>query len=110
MGVDYNAVIAIGKTFYDKDEAQEYLMSANILSETDIEEIEVDGFEEWLYNNGKINGECLNCYTGDYYYIGFDISVCNPETFRKSFEEGMKQWNQLFPSVAPDVIKTVRIS
>lgn len=110
MGVDYNAVIAIGKTFDGKYEAQDYLESAGVLSEKDLEEIDEDGFEEWLYNNDKIGGQCLNCYSGDYYYIGFEISVRDPKSFRKSFEDGMEQWDKLFPSDSPDVIKTVRVS
>lgn len=110
MGIDYHAIVAIGKTFDDKSEAQDYLESANILTEADLDEIEDDGFEEWLYNNDKIGGQCLNCYSGDYYYIGFDISVRDPESFRKSFEDGMEQWDKLFPSDPPDVIKTVRVS
>jgi hypothetical protein len=111
MSVDYSAIVAIGKEFDDKYEAQNFLESNGVLSEEDLTEIEEgDGFEEWLYNNDKIGGQCLDCYNGDYYYVGFDISVRDVESFRKSFEEGMEQWDKLFPSIVPDVIKTIRVS
>lgn len=108
MGVNYSAVIAIGKEFDDKYEAQQFLEDNGILSEKDLEEIDEEGLSEWLYNNDKIGGGRLN-YSGDYYYVGFDLSVRDPESFRKSFEEGMEQWDKLFPNDPPDMIKTVRV-
>lgn len=112
MGIDYNAVLAIGKEFNDRSEAQEFLEGSGVLSEDDLDDIENgDGLGEWLYNNDKVGGGILNYYSScTPYYIGYDISVRDPEAFQKSFDDAMTQWNQLFPSVAPDVIHTVRVS
>lgn len=110
MGVYYNAVIAIGKEFDDRYDAQQFLEDHGVLSQQDLENIEKNSFSEWLYDSDKISGQCLDLYRGDYYYLGFDISVHNPEAFRKSFEDGIAKWNKLFPNDQPDVIKTVRIS
>jgi hypothetical protein len=109
MGVDYNAVIGIGKEFYDKYEAIDFLESHNVLTDEDRNEIEEDGFSEWLYNNTKVEGRLLNYYSGDYYFVGYELSCGDPESFRKSFEEGMENWDSYFPDVAPEVIKTVQV-
>ena len=110
MGVDYTPVLAIGMTFDGSCGAQEFLENNGLLTEDDLDEIENgDGLSEWLYNNDKVGGGLLNYYSGDYYYIGYDIYVRDPEAFQKSFDDAMTQWNSYFPSVEPEVIHTVKV-
>lgn len=110
MGISYSAVIGIGKEFSDSYEAESFLEQHNILTDDDREVIEEDGLSEWLYSNKKVEGRLLNYYSGDYYFVGYELSCSDPESFRKSFEEGMENWDKYFPDVAPDVIKTVQVS
>ena len=109
MGVYYAAVIAIGKTFNDKGELLDFIRQHRGLTEADEEEIDEEGYTEWLYNHPQLDGERLDYYNGDYCYLGYSISCSSPEAFKQSFEEGMEQWNKMFPAIKPDVIRTVKI-
>ncbi len=109
MGVDYRAVVGVGKEFNDKWEAQSFLEQHEILTKDDLEEIEEDGLEEWSYKDNKIEVVCLDAYSGDYYFVGYELSCSDPESFRKSFEDATEQWDKLFPNLAPDVVKTVKV-
>lgn len=109
MGVDYRAVIGVGKTFDDKYEAGAFLERSGILTDEDREQIEEDGLNEWGYNNGKVEVECLDCYRGDYYFVGYELSCADPESFLKSFEEATENWDKLFPNDAADMVKTVKV-
>lgn len=109
MGVDYNAVVGIGKEFYDKSEVVDFLEQYNVLDDEDRDQIDADGLSEWLYNNEKVDGRLLNYYSGDYYFVGYELSCSSPEAFKESFDDGMKRWAKLFVGIAPDVIKTVQV-
>lgn len=109
MGVDYRAVIGIGKEFESTSEVVDFLEQHSLLTDEDQEVIEDEGVEEWGYSSGKVEVVCLNCYSGNYYFVGYELSCRDPESFRKSFEEGMENWDKLFPNEAPDMIKTVRV-
>ena len=109
MGVDYAAVIAVGKTFDDKGELLDFVRQHYHISEEEEDEIEEDGYTEWLYSHPILDGEMLDCYRGDYCYLGYSISCSSPEAFKQSFEDGMEQWKSVFPNVEPDVIRTVKV-
>lgn len=109
MGVDYRAVVGIGKTFYDRYAATEFLEQYNVLDDEDRGRIEEDGLVEWLCDNSKVEGCLLDYYRCDYFFVGYELVCTSPESFRKSFEEGMDKWSKHFPDVDADVIKTVQI-
>jgi hypothetical protein len=109
MGVDYRAVVGIGKEFEDKYEVLSFLEQHNVLDDEDRDAIDEDGIEEWGYGQNKVGVVCLNCYSGNYYFVGYELSCADPESFRKSFDDGMNNWDKFFPNDAPDMIKTVRV-
>ncbi len=109
MGVDYRAIVAIGKTFYDSEDVRGFLEEHLDLSEKDVNMIDEDGIDEFLSCDDRVGGGCLNAYSGDYYYVGYDISCRSPDDFKNSFEQGMKMWKENFPNEEPDVIKTVMV-
>lgn len=109
MGVDYRAVVGIGKEFDSEYEILEFLEANDVLDDEDREFIEADGLSEWGYGQNKVEVVCLDCYGGNYYFLGYEMSCNDPESFQKSFDEGMSNWNKYFPNDAPDMIKTVRI-
>lgn len=106
MGVDYRAVIGIGKEFECKSEIVDFLEAHNVLADEDREGIEEHGIEE---GQDKVEVVCLDCYSGNYYFVGYELSCSDPESFRKSFDYGMECWKSYFPSLAPDMIKTVKV-
>ena len=107
MGVDYQAIIAIGKEFDERGDAEEFLIENGIATEEEVEDC--GGIYEFLESSGIVGGDCLNYYSGDYCYIGYDLSTSDPESFQKSFDEGMESWNKWFPGITPDIIKTVKV-
>lgn len=108
MSVDYTAILAIGKEFDERSEAELFIVNNKLATEEEIEE--ADGLSEWLYNHDKLDGDCLNHYSGNGFYVGFDISCRDPESFAKSFAEGMDKWNALFPNSPAEVVHTVCVS
>ena len=109
MGVDYRAVVGIGKEFENTYEILEFLEANNVLDDEDREAIEEDGVEEWGYGQNKVEVVCLDCYSGNYYFMGYELSCTDPESFRKSFEDGMSNWDKYFPNDEATMIKTVRV-
>ena len=110
MGVDYTAILAIGKEFDERSEAEYFLIDNKIVTEEELEEAE--GIGEWLWsqNKFKLDGGYLNHYSGNGFYIGFDISCRSPEIFAKDFSEGMEEWDKLFPNTPAEVVHTVCVS
>lgn len=109
MGVDYTAILAVGKEFESQSEAFHFLDSHNLLSKSDIEYYEEQGLEECLPCN--MDGGCLNYYSGEGFYIGYRVRCHDPKSFRKDFEEGMENWDKAFGGKEPaDIIHTVRVS
>ena len=109
MGVDYRAVIGIGKEFECTSDIVDFLEANNVLTDEDRDVIEEDGVTEWGYGNNTVEVVCLDCYSGGYYFVGFELSCNDPESFRKSFEDATEQWSKLFPNDAPDMVKTVKV-
>jgi hypothetical protein len=110
MGVNYRAILAVGKEFDSKQEAFDFLDSHKLMSAEDIEYYEDDGsLEECLPCN--MDGGCLNYYSGYGFYVGYRIRCNDPESFRKDFEEGLSNWGKAFGGDVPaEVIHFVQVS
>lgn len=108
MGVSYRAILAIGKEFEDRHEAESFLRDNGFLAEFSEEDIDDSGLEECLPCN--MDGSMLDYYNGYGFYLGFDISCRSPEKFTQDFREGMAKWNVLFPHSPAEVVHTVRVS
>lgn len=108
MGIRYCAIIAIGKEFEDEIEALGFLHdNGYLLSEQDEINIENDGLSECL-SGINLDGDCLDYYSGNGYYLGFDINCSNPDKFKSTYEKGIEEWSKLFPTVEYRIIKTVQ--
>lgn len=110
MSIDYRAVIAIGVEFYDKSEARSFIESSGYeFSDEDEEYIDDEGFWNWLSEHDSLGGGCLNLYSGDYGYVGYDISCRSPEDFKNSYDHAMVLWKENFKNEEPQVLKTVMV-
>lgn len=108
MGVDYTAILAVGKEFENESEAQDFLESYNLLSEEDLEAIEDCCLSECLPCN--MDGGGLNMYSGYGYYIGYYIRCHDPETFQKDYIEALTNWDKAFGGKEKaEIIHTVRV-
>ena len=112
MGVDYSAVLYVGKEFEDQSEAKDFYERFFTLSEEDRQFIEDEGFSEFVYGLGNgFSGETLNCYNDYGFIFGIDIgsSVRKPEQFAESVSNAIAKWKELIPDVEPEIIHSVRI-
>ena len=110
MGVDYTPVLAVGLGFNDISEVMEFLKQNIELSEDDIFDIDEDGIEEWVYSKDfEFTVECLNYYTGDYYYVGVKLNPTSYSDLQKQIEDAFKSWNERFPNVSPNIVHTVKV-
>lgn len=111
MGVDYRAVLAIGLEFEDANECVELLREH--LTGEDLQSLEDEGdsyISEITYNHDKLPlVECLNCYSGYGWYVGFWVNVRDVERFSENVAEAIRKWNKMFPDTPAEIIHTVRI-
>ena len=102
MGVDYTAVLAVGKEFENESEALDFLHSTGAMKEDE------DDIDAWL--PGSMNARSLDLYSGYGYYIGIDLRPSDVEGFRKNFEDAVAEWDAVFKGKADaEMIHTVRI-
>jgi hypothetical protein len=109
MGVDYTAILAVGKEFENESEAAHFLRAYDLLSATDMEGIENgESLSEMLPL--KMDGSCLNFYTGYGYYIGYDLRSYDPDSFREDFESAVAKWKSAFEGKEKaEIIHTVMV-
>ncbi len=111
MGVDYTPILGIGLEFDSRCEVVEFLEEQGIISEKDHEEISEDGIIEFMSgHSSKLNVDCLNYYSGDYYWVGFGVYPHKLEGLADSIVQAENSWKALFPNVEAGVVYTVQIS
>lgn len=112
MGVDYRAILYVGKEFEDQHDAQDFYERFVNLSEEDQEYIEDESFQEYCYNleNG-LSGDVLDCYSGYGFVFGVDLgsSIRNPETFAQEVQKAIAKWKEIFGEEKYEIIHTVRV-
>jgi hypothetical protein len=112
MGVDYTAVLMVGKQFDNEDEAREFLLKHGVeLPDEDSQEME-DGLGEYL-NSEDFHGlewERLDYYTSwDGGVLGWTPSVRQIDTFADEVRQMRERWAGLFGGAAPDLVHTVKV-
>lgn len=115
MSTSYTAILAVGLSDFDgASEIVDLLEHYNLLSDDDKEYLEAefsDGISELLWSHDKLpRVECLNLYSGCGHYIGFPLSIREPEKFADNVKEAFEKWNKLFPNHPASVVHEVRVS
>jgi len=111
MGVDYTPILGIGLEFDGRLEVIEFLAKHRIIFDKDSEEIEEDGIIEFMSgHSSKLDVDCLNYYSGDYYWVGFRVYPHKLEGLADSIVQAESNWKALFPNVEAGVVYTVQIS
>lgn len=112
MGVDYRAVLVVGKRFDGVGEVVDFLNQHNILTEEERQEIEECGggiIQDMFYGSGgELTCECLNAYSGDDYVLGYKLDVRNAQAFAMNTDLSIAKWESKF-GTEPDVIHAVKI-
>ncbi len=111
MGVDYTPILGIGLEFDSRSEVVEFLEEQGIISEEDSEEIEEDGITEFMSSHSSnLDVDCLNYYSGGYYWVGFKVYPRKLKGLVDSIVQAENNWKALFPNVEAGVVYTVRVS
>lgn len=111
MGMDYRALLYVGRKFEDQQEAQEWYERFIDISEEDQEYIDEENFSEYLNSKREIEGEILNAYSGYGFVLGFDIgsTVRDPEMFASEVALACIKWNDMFNEEPYEIIHTVKV-
>lgn len=112
MGIDYRAVLAVGKLVDGDYEVKEFFNECGVEIPEDAEEdIEEDGIGEWLYGQEiwpELECITLNHYNGWGRVIGYEIALAPYESFAERIKEAQEKFKALF-GVDGDVISRVSV-
>lgn len=113
MGIDYTALLYVGKQFDDASEATDFLRDKLGFTDEEEREIDEDGLSEFLYgeNRFNLNGDILNYYT-DWggFVVGIQLDPRQYDSFIEQVQDAYAHWSSLFPDVEADIIHTVQVS
>ena len=113
MGVRYNAILYVGKSFYNVEYALDFVKEHLELTEDDLLEIEADGLHEWMYGHDVLSFELCNYYVSESgCVLGIDILhyVSEPATFNDEVMSAVEQWKHYFGEEPYEIICDVRVS
>ena len=112
MGIDYTALLYVGKQFDDESEATDFLRDNLGLTDEEEQEIDNDGLSEFLYKNRfGLEGDILNYYTDrGGFVLGKQLNSHKYDLFLAEVQDAITHWNTLFPDVEADIIRAVQVS
>lgn len=112
MGVDYTALLYLGKKFDSKEEAKEFYLEHIPVTDEEEKEIEECGFNEFLYDHPSLSGTLTNYYMNDSPFIlGFDLGqyVRHAHLLPNIINDKAEQWKTMFGDEKYDIIHTVKV-
>lgn len=101
MSVSTDSHLFIGQTFSSPEEVIDFIKNNAQLTQEQLNELANDDLDEFLDNqSGWPVWNCLDCYSGDYFYLGYKFNVNNlisdPEAFMAKINKHKDQWQKLF--------------
>ena len=105
VGTYYSPILAVGfvKDICDMESfIEKYFYSNEHQEEMDV--------SDWLEYNDLVDGGCLNCYSGDEFWIGYRLDCSNPEKFKESFDKAIEKWQNISKDLQPEIFLEVRVS
>lgn len=112
MGVDYRAILYVGREFEGQHEAKDWYEKFVELSEEDQKIIEEEGFIEYLSTHKDISGEIINYYHPSLLMVvGIDLSgfVRKPELFTCEITKAIEVWKKTFGEEPYSIVHTVKV-
>jgi len=113
MGISYNPILYLGRSFGSEEDALDFYQKYFKLSEEDLRDIESDGFEEWVYGHPSLSFTRTSYYTNDCEYIlGFNLksSVRTPDIFSAAVNFKILEWKEMFGDERYSIIHDVSVS
>ena len=112
MGVDYTALLYLGKKFESVRDAEEFYLEHIPVTDEEEKEIEDCGFDEFLSDHPTLSGTLTNYYTDDSPFIlGFDLGqyVRQDHLLQNIINDKAEQWKTMFGDEKYDIIHTVKV-
>lgn len=113
MGIRYAPILYLGRSFDSEEDAFEFYQKYFKLSEDQLEDIELEGFGEWVYGHPSLSFTRTSYYTDNCDYIlGFNLrsSVRTPEIFSAAVNFKMLEWKEMFGDEPYSIIHDVCVS
>ena len=113
MGVNYTALLYLGKEFDSKEEAEEFYelhFPVSYVEEKNMPDFE--GFSEFIYDHPSLSGTCTNYYVSNRPFIlGFDLGqyVRQAHLLPNIINDKAEQWWKMFGGEKYDIILTVKV-
>lgn len=114
MGVDYDAVLYLGREFESEDEAIDFVKENINLSTLDKEFIKTSGLTEWLFWHKVLSGTILNYYVDSNcsgFVLGIDLEeyIKDPYDFKNKYNSAISTWKEIFGEQEFNLVNTVKI-
>ena len=103
MSADYNAFLGIGKRFLDKKGVIDFLDKNTNLLKEEIEAM-LDG-----ETNRCMSVECLDCYSGQDWFVGFEVGGDAPDTLIINVVDTHERWDEIVQDCPARVVHAVKI-
>ena len=113
MGISYNPILYLGRSFDSEEAALEFYQKYFNLSEDELEYIELEGFGEWMYGHPTLSFTRTSYYTSECDYIlGFNLApyVKYPDTFTSAVQDKVEDWRVMFGDEPYNIIHAICIS
>lgn len=108
MGIDYRAVLGVGTTLDTKYEVLEFLEENGLLPEDEREYLEENGVTEFAHDS-RIEVIGLNAYSGERFFIGYELSPREPDLFLIAVGRSVGHWKLHIKTTEPEIIHTVKV-
>ena len=113
MGVDYTALLYLGKQFESVRDAEEFYelhFPVSYVEEMNMPDFE--GFSEFICDHPTLSGTLTNYYTdGSIFILGFDLGqyVRHGRLCPNIINNKAEQWKKMFGDEKYDIIHTVKV-
>lgn len=112
MGVNYTALLYLGREFDSEEEAKEFYLEYIPVTDEEARVIAEDGLEEFLSFHPALSGTKTNYYTNkSTFVLGFDLRqwVRHAHLLPNIINDKVEQWRAMFGGEKYDIILTVKV-
>lgn len=103
MSVDYSGFFGVGEIFYKKNELIEYLNNKNLFDSVDEDKFDDDP-ESCMWDKCKMSCLCLDAYSGNNWFVGYEIYSTDVDTLVNILTESKKRWKTIMQDDAKVIL------
>lgn len=97
MSVEYRNLTGIGIVCKTKQDIKDYIKSHSEPTEQELEALNEADVEDYLdFRKDGLEIECLNLFSGQWYFFGYKLSKTHPEEFVAQTLKASEKWKTTF--------------